>query len=202
MQSREHSMADLLKYIRQHRIVRSREITERGWARKALQRLENQGLITRISRGTYALADDNSLTENRSLAEACKRVPDGIVCLLSALQFHGITTQMPHEVWLAIPQAAHTPDVEYPPLRIMRFSGAAYTAGIERYSLENVNVQIYNPAKTIVDCFKHRNKVGLDVFLEALRAYVSAKESSMDDLWTYAKLRGVSKTIRPYLEAI
>jgi predicted transcriptional regulator of viral defense system len=143
-----------------------------------------------------------SFGEQFTLAEACKRVPHGVVCLLSALQFHDLTTQAPFEVWMAISEKAWLPRVAYPPLRIVRFSGAALTSGIEEHQIEGVPVRVYCPAKTVADCFKYRNKIGLDVALEALRACWKKRRATMDDLWEAAKVCRMANVMRPYLESL
>jgi len=131
-----------------------------------------------------------------------KRVPHGVVCLLSALQFHGIGTQSPYEVWLARDRDVRRPRIEYPPLRIMRFSGKALTEGIEKHEIERVSVRIYSSAKTVADCFRYRNKIGLDVAIEALRDCRDSKKCTNADLWKYAKACRVTKVMQPYLEAL
>jgi predicted transcriptional regulator of viral defense system len=141
-------------------------------------------------------------TENRTLAEACKRVPRGVVCLLSALRFHELTTQLPFEVWLALDRRAWRPRVEGIPLRIVRFSGPALTTGIEEHQVEGVPVKVYSPAKTVADCFKYRYKIGLDVALEALRDCLRQRKATIDELWEAARVCRVTQVIRPYLEAL
>ena len=136
------------------------------------------------------------------LAEVARRVPKGVVCLLSALRFHGLSTQAPFEVWLAIENKAITPKLDYPPLRIVRFSGAALTEGVEEHVVDDVTVRITCIAKTVADCFKYRNKIGLDVALEALREAWHEKRMTSDDLWRYAKVCRVANVMRPYLDSL
>lgn len=143
-----------------------------------------------------------AVTENHSLAEAAQRVPHGVVCLLSALRFHGVTTELPHDVWMAIERSARRPKSPDLSLRIVRFSGQALTSGVEDHTIEGVDVNVYNLAKTVADCFKYRNKIGLDVAIEALRESRQNRRATMDDLWTYAKVCRVAGVMRPYLEAI
>ena len=135
------------------------------------------------------------------MATACKLVPRGVICLLSALQFHDLTTQAPFEVWMAIDVRARRPRRKTPPLRIVRFSGEALTAGVETHKVEGVPVRVYGPAKTVADCFKYRNKIGLDVALEALRDYRREHPGGMDELWHFARICRVANVMRPYLEA-
>jgi predicted transcriptional regulator of viral defense system len=136
------------------------------------------------------------------LAEVARRVPKGVVCLLSALRFHGLTTQAPFEVWLAIENKAIAPKLDYPSLRIVRFSGAALTEGVEEHVVDGVMVRVTGVAKTVADCFKYRNKIGLDVALEALREAWRGKRMTSDDLWRYAKVCRVANVMRPYLDSL
>lgn len=190
----------ILDLARELGILRPRELDQYGIPRKYLYRLEQKGKLQRVGRGLYALPDARP-SENRSLAEAAKRVPSGVICLLSALRFHELTTQAPFEVWMAIGQKAWRPRVEYPPLRIVRFSGAALREGVEEHVVEGVPVSVFSPAKTVADCFKYRNKVGLDVAIEALRECLRARRCSRDDLWYFGRVCRVHNVIRPYLEA-
>jgi len=191
----------LLKYIMKRGIVRPHEIASRGWARSYLQRLESKGLIKRIGRGLYT-TQDAAVTEKRGIAEACKRIPNAVICLLSALQFHNITTQLPFEVWIALDIKARKPSFDFPPLHVVRFSGKALSQGIETHVVEGVNVRVYNVAKTVADCFKYRNKIGLDVAIEALRECRQKKLATVDELWHYASICRVTRVMQPYLQAI
>ncbi len=182
-------------------VVRARDLGSHGIPRVYLKRLQEKGILEQVSRGLYRLAGAK-VTEHHTLAEAGKRVTHGVVCLLSALSFHKLTTQAPFEVWLAIDRSARRPRVDYPPLRIVRMTGKARTAGIEEHEVEGVPVRIYSAAKTVVDCFKFRNKLGLDVALEALRDYRRGRRRSLDDLWRFARICRVANVIRSYLEAI
>lgn len=190
-----------LELAREYGVLRARDLAQYGIAREYLTRLVRDGLLLHIGRGLYMLPDAD-ITEFHSFAEAAKRVPDGIVCLLSALRFHNLTTQAPFEIWLALPPTARRPRVDYPPLRIARFSGQALTEGVEEHTVEEVRVRVYNPAKTVADCFKYRNKIGLDVALEALRETWRARRATMDDLWRYAEVCRVANVMRPYLESL
>lgn len=142
------------------------------------------------------------VTEHHTLAEAAKRVPTGIVCLLSALAFHGMTTQSPHEVWLAIDVKARKPKADWPPIRIVRFSGRARTFGVEKHLIEGVEVLATSRAKTVADCFKYRNKIGTDVAIEALRQYLGKRGRSMDDLLRAADVCRVARVMKPYIESL
>ncbi len=182
-------------------MIRPRDLEEYGIPREYLRRLCDKGVLERQSRGIYTLRDAE-LTEHHSLMQACKRLPKGVVCLLSALRFHGFTTQAPFEIWMAIDRKARLPKVEGVPLHLVRFSCEALTEGIERHGIEGVEVSVYCPAKTVADCFKYRNKIGLDVALEALRECRRERRCTVDDLWRFAKICRVANVMRPYLEAL
>ena len=182
-------------------VLRPRDLEPYGIPRIYLSRLHATGKLQRISRGLYVIPGTD-VSEHRSLAEACKRVPKGVVCLLSALRFHELTTQSPFEVWLAIGGKDWRPRVEYPPLRIVRFSSATLDAGVEEHRVEGVIVPVFTPAKTVADCFKYRNKIGLDVAIEALRECWRSRLCTMDDLWRYANICRVQNVMRPYLESL
>jgi predicted transcriptional regulator of viral defense system len=190
-----------LQLARQLGVLRSRDLAQYGIAREYLTRLVRAGLLQRTGRGLY-IPSGAELTEHHSLAEAAKRIPAGIVCLLSALRFHDLTTQAPFEVWLALPPATRRPRAGWPPLRVARFSGPALTEGVEEHVIEGVCVRVYSPAKTVADCFKYRNKIGLDVALEALRETWRARRATMDELWRYAEVCRVATVMRPYLESL
>jgi predicted transcriptional regulator of viral defense system len=191
----------LLALVRRSGVVRPRDLAAHGIPREYLVRLHRQGILERPTRGIYVLADAD-LGEHQSLVEACKRVPHGVVCLLSALRFHGLTTQAPFEVWLAIDAKARLPRVQYPPLRIVRFSRPALTTGVEEHVIQGAAVRVTNPARTVVDCFKYRNKIGLDVALEALRDCWRRKRATMDELYRAAQARRMANVMRPYLESL
>lgn len=182
-------------------MLRPRDLEKVGISGVYLNKLYAEGLLDRPSRGLYTLADSEP-SEHRTIVEACKRVPHGAVCLLSALRFHNLTTQAPFEVWLAIDGKARLPKVDYPPMRFVRFSGAALSFGRERHDVDGVEVFIYSAAKTVADCFKYRNKVGLDVAIEALRDCLQQRSATLDELWTAAKVCRMSNVMRPYLEAV
>jgi len=190
----------LMRFVRDKGIVRASDLTALRIPRSYLTRLVDSGQLQRISRGLYAATESNP-TANRTLAEACKRVPAGVICLLSALRFHDLTTQLPSQVWMAIDFKARHPREHILPIRITRFSGRALTEGIETHTVEGVPVRVYCPAKTIADCFKYRNKIGLDVAIEALRDGVQKRKCTVDDLWHYARVCRVTNVLRPYLEA-
>jgi predicted transcriptional regulator of viral defense system len=191
----------ILELFRRYKVLRPRDLSEHGIPREYLIRLHEKGLIERPTRGNYILANA-APSEHQSLVEACKRVPNGVVCLLSALRFHELTTQAPFEVWLALHEKARLPKVTYPPLRIVRFSRPAMTNGVEAHAIEEMTIRVTNPARTVVDCFKYRNKIGLDVALEALRDCWRQKKATMDELYRTAQAQRMANVMRPYLEAI
>jgi len=198
---RDSKTANILKVIKEVGIVRPVDLTKHGVRREQMYRLHRRGLVERIGRGLYTLPQAN-VTENHTVAEACKMVPRGVVCLLTALRFHGLTTQSPFEVWMAIDRKARLPRHERPKIRFVRYSGDALTAGVEVRRIEQVPVRVYGVAKTVIDCFKYRNKIGLDVALEALRECRRGRTASMDELWRYAKICRVANVMRPYLESV
>ncbi len=191
----------VLALLRRMGVLRPRDLAGQGIPRVYLRRLYAEGVLDNPERGLYVLADVE-VSEHQSLLEACKRVPQGVVCLLSALQFHELTTQAPFEVWLAIAANARRPKVLNPPLRIVRFSGQALTEDIEEHKIQGVTVKVYSPAKTVADCFKYRNKIGLDVALEALRDCWRKRKATMDQLYRAAQICRVGRVIRPYLESL
>jgi predicted transcriptional regulator of viral defense system len=182
-------------------IVRARDVAALGIAPACLSRLVQKGALRRVGRGLYVLAEAEP-SQHQSLAEVAKRVPHGVVCLLSALQFHELTTQAPFEVWLAIPRGSWRPTIAYPPLRVLRFSRESWQAGVEVHVIEGVEVKVYCPPKTVADCFKYRNKFGLDVAIEALRDCREQRKCRPADLWRFAQICRVGSVMRPYLEAM
>lgn len=190
----------ILKMFHSTPVLRARDFVRAGIAREHLSRLVEDGVLVRPRRGLYVLLD-GAPTEHRSLVEATRLVPSGVVCLLSALQFHGLTTQAPFEVWLAIDHKARMPKSESPSLRIVRFTGLALSYGIEEYILEGARVRVYSVAKTVADCFKFRNRIGLDVAIEALRDCLRQKKANRDELWNAAKVCRMTNVMQPYLEA-
>ncbi len=198
---RQTDRNQVLKLVREAGLVRVRDVRARGLHPEHLRRLVADGLVERIARGVYAPAESEP-TPNHSLAQAAKKVPHGVICLLTALRFHEIGTQSPFEVWLAIDRRARKPDFRAPKLRIVRFSGTALTAGVERHKIEGVEVPVYSAAKTVADCFKYRNKIGLDIALEALREGLRDRRFTRDELWVRAKVCRVASIMRPYLETM
>ena len=187
--------------LRETTVLRAKDLMGLGVSRQYLTTLCRAGTIERIGRGMYRLPDAD-VSAQHTMVQACRRVPQGVVCLLSALRFHDVTTQAPFEVWMAIDVKARRPQARGLPLRIVRFSGPAFSGGIEEHSIEGSPVRVYSLAKTVPDCFKYRNKIGLDIALEALREVLRERRVSMDELWKYAKICRVANVMRPYLESV
>ena len=191
----------ILDLLRQKGLLRPSDLDGIGAPRVALTRMTASGQLEKAGRGIYRLPD-NPGSEHESLATVATKVPQAVFCLLSALQFHELTTQLPRQVWIAMPRGSHTPKIDYPPVKMVQFAGEAYSEGIEVFDRDQVKLRVYCVAKTIADCFKHRNKIGLDVALEALKDARSQKKVNADDLWHFAKICRVANVMRPYLEAI
>jgi len=182
-------------------ILRTAQALKAGIHPKTLYAMRDSGVLEMISRGVFRLSDSPPLS-NPDLVTVAARVPSGVICLISALSFHEITTQIPHDVHVALPRGAEEPRLDYPPIRTYRFTGEAFTAGVDAYDLDGVSISIYSPEKTLADCFKFRNKVGLDTVVEAIRFYRERRSIKVDDLMRYAKICRVNRVMRPYLEAI
>ena len=191
----------VLRLARRRTLLRARDLTQHGLPTIALTRLVQAGKLERVARGLYGLPGA-TISEHRSLAEVSARVPKGVVCLLSALRVHEIGTQAPYEVWIAIPQHMVTPRLDQPAIRVVRMSDEALADGVERMNIDGVVVPVFSAARTVVDCFRFRNKIGLDVALEALRDGWSRRKFTLDDLWRHAASGRVSNVMRPYIEAI
>lgn len=189
------------RVLRKLGIARSRDFERAGISRTQLRRLVDRGRVERVARGLYALPGARR-TERHDLAEASRRVPGGVVCLLSALRFHGLTTQNPFEVWMAIDRKAWRPKLEHPPLRLVYLSGAALVEGVEAHDVGGVRVRVFSAAKTVADCFKFRNKIGTDVAVEALRDYRRRHPKQLEAVWRFAEVDRVGRVIRPYLEGL
>jgi predicted transcriptional regulator of viral defense system len=182
-------------------IARSRDLEHAGVSRSEIQWLREEGLIERVGRGLYR-RPGAPVTERHHLAEATRLVPNAVICLLSALRFHGLTTQNPFEVWLAIDRKAWRPRVEHPPLRIVYLSGPSLGEGVEEHNVGGVRVRVFSAAKTVADCFKFRNKIGTDVAVEALREYRRVHPKRLEAVWRFAEVDRVTQVLRPYLEAM
>jgi predicted transcriptional regulator of viral defense system len=195
------STAAILRLAESRPVISAREFRDAGVPARLLGKLTADGKLRRIGRGLYA-HPDAAVGAYQSLIEVAKQAPKAVVCLLSALQAHEIGTQAPFEVWIALPAGTHAPRIAYPPLRVVRLSGRAFTAGIDTKRLDGVPVRIYDAAKTITDCFKLRNKIGLDAALEALREAWRTRKVTMEDLERYAEINRMTNVMRPYLESL
>ena len=192
---------EVLRLARARTLLRARDVTQHGLPTIALTRLVQAGKLERVARGLYGVPGAE-ISEHRSLAEVSARVPKGVVCLLSALRVHEIGTQAPFEVWIAIPQHMAAPRLDQPAIHVVRMSDEALAEGVERLRIDGVEVPVFNAARTIVDCFRFRNKIGLDVALEALRDGWSQGKFTLDDLWRHATRGRVANVMRPYIKAI
>ncbi len=181
--------------------LRTTEALAAGIHPRTLYAMRDAGEIEALARGVYRLRNLPPLG-NPDLATIAKRVPHGILCLISALAFHELTTQVPHEIHLAISRTARRPRLDYPPLRVYRFSKAAFSAGVDIHAIDRIPVRVYTAEKTLADCFKYRNRIGTDVVLEAIRTYRRRGRPNFQQVFAYAKLCRVDRLMRPYLEAL
>lgn len=191
----------ILSLAQSNGLLRTRDVDVAGVPRSTLAQLVQEGHLQKLGRGLYSLPDRES-SAHESLAEVTAKSSQGVICLISALRFHELTTQQSSDVWLAIPHKSHPPKMQYPPLRIVHMSGDAISMGIETVSVSGASVRIFSVSKTIADCFKFRNKIGLDVALEALHEAWHAKRIDMDELWRYAQICRVANVMRPYMESL
>ena len=192
----------IIELVTQRGLIRARDVEAEGMHTQALTRLVRAGKLQRASRDLYRLPDpDYEITEHHGLVLGASAAPKGVVCLLSALQFHEIGTQLPRQLWMALPPKTRTSTTDYPPMRFVRMSGDAYSTGIEEHVLEGQTVRVYDVAKTVVDCFKFRNKIGIDVALEALNESWRERKLDLNRVAEYAHTCRVWNVMRPYLEA-
>jgi predicted transcriptional regulator of viral defense system len=189
----------LLNYIREKGVLRTKELDQIAIPRIYLTRLVRKGLLERISRGLYRLPD-SEITEYFTLLQVAKKIPQGVVCLISALRFHDLTTQIPHHIWMAVERGKWEPSDRDLPIRICELSGQSLSEGIENQLINGVPIRIYNVAKTVADCFKYRNKIGLDVAMEALQDALRQRKCTANEIWHYARICRVANVMRPYLE--
>jgi predicted transcriptional regulator of viral defense system len=191
----------LLKLVQRKHIIRAQDVDAAGIPRNYLSRLVKRGKLQKLGRGIYA-AVTLPASEHISLLEVSRKVPKAVICLLSALQFHEIGMQVPHEIWIAIDVKAWAPQIDSPAIRIVRFSGQALIFGVEQKRINGLEIRVFNPAKTVADCFKFRHKIGTDIALEALRDCYRQKKASMNELWEAAKICRVANVMKPYLESL
>ena len=200
---RHESAAQKARRLNEHGggIIRAAEAMRIGIHPRVLYELRDNGILEQISRGTYRLAEQKPLTEV-DLVTVAMRIPRAVICLVSALAFHRITTQVPHAVSIALEKGAESPRMDYPPVSVHRFSGESLTAGVEDHLIDGVAVRVYSKEKTLADCFKFRNKVGMDIVLEALKLYRDQGAFDIGKLLEYARICRVERTMKPYLEAM
>jgi predicted transcriptional regulator of viral defense system len=191
----------LIAEMKNTRLLSSKEIASFGISREYLRKMVKNGVIRRVRRGLYSLVNTEA-SIHYSLAEAAKIIPDGVICLLSALSFHGLTTQNPREVWIAVNKRWNPPWNDFPVRIIHGLSKEVFTKGVEEHVIDGVKVKIYSPERTVADCFKFRNKIGLDVAIEALKERLQKKKRSVEEIMRFARICRVSNIIRPYLEAL
>lgn len=191
----------VLQLIPKNRWLRAGDLAGAGIPRVVLTPMTASGQLERAARGLYRLPDASS-SEHEGLVTVARKVPQAVICLLSALQFHGLTTQLPRQVWIAMPRGSHVPRLDHPPIKMVQFTGEAYTHGLGIHERDGVTLQVYGVAKTVADCFKHRNKIDMNVALEALKDARSQGRASLDDLWRCAKVCRVANVMRPYMEAV
>lgn len=201
-QPSQSRFAEEIEIFKKHGgILRTSRALSSGIHPATLYAMRDSEIVERASRGVYRLVDSEP-PENPDLTTVALRIPGGVICLISALAFHEITTQIPRAVHVALVRGAEEPRLDYPPVEIYRFSGEAFTEGVESHRLEGAEIRVYSPEKTLADCFKFRNRIGRDTAMEALRFYVERKPLDLDSLMRYAKICRVRALIRPYLEAL
>lgn len=194
-------MQRILDLAQRKGLLRAGDLSTIGAPRVMLTRLTAAGMLDRVGRGLYRLPSHPG-SEYEGLAAVAAKVPQAVFCLLSALQFYELTTQLPRRVWIAMPRGSHAPRIDHPPIRMVQMTGEVYAEGIETVERDGISLRVYGIAKTVADCFKHRNKIGLDVALEALKEVHAKQLATTDELWRYAKLCRVANVMRPYLEAV
>jgi len=196
------STSALIKIINNNSgIIRMSDVLHAGINRYTLYSMLEKGELERISRGIYRLTNSSALSEP-DLVIVASRIPNAVICLISALSFHGLTTQIPHSISIALPTGVKTPKIDYPPITTYSFNQESFEAGIETYTVDGLSIQIYNPEKTLVDCFKFRNKIGMNIVLEALKLHRERQAMDVQKIMGYAKICRVSKVIKPYIEAL
>jgi predicted transcriptional regulator of viral defense system len=193
--------ARAIAFVQARGLVRARDLKEAGIPSIVLTRLAKAGKLERVGHGLYR-TPDAVISENEGLLVVARKLPEAVFCLLTALQFHGLTTQLPRQVWIAVPRSSHAPQVPYPPIRMIQVPKSIFGDGVEMHMRDGLALRVYGVTRTIVDCFKHRSKVGLDVALEALRDALNQKKTTMDELWRQATALRVANVMRPYLEAV
>lgn len=195
------AMESALRVFKKNKVMRSTQIFAQGIQPRTLYQMRDDGLLVQEGRGLYRLADEQ-IWSDPDLALVSLRIPKGVICLISALYFHQVTTQIPHEVYVALPKDSEKPRIQHPPTRFFWISPEPFKAGIEKHTIDNVDVKVYSVAKTIADCFKFRNKIGMDVALEALQEGLRQKRCEPEQILRFARINRVERIILPYLEAL
>lgn len=199
---KQKTTSEAKKIIAKHGgIIRTCEALKKGIHSRTLYALRDSGEIVQISRGLYRLSTLKPISNPDIVTVAC-RFPKAVICLLSALSYHGLTTEIPHRVYIALEKGAEEPIIDYPPLSVHRFSKKSFEAGIDTHDIDGVSVRIYSPEKTLADCMKFRDKIGIDIFLEALKLYKSKYNFKVNEILKYARICRVENTIKPYLEVL
>lgn len=198
----QSKIEELVKLFREHDgVMRTSEILDAGIHERTLYHMRDEGMVTTIQRGVYQLSESEPLS-NPDLVIVAKKIPEARICLISALSIHEMTDEIPHKVHIALPRSSWKPELDNPPLKVYRFSKETINSGLQSQTIDGVEVKVFNPAKTIADCFKFRNQIGLDVAIEALKQGVNDGKATYSDIVKYAKLCKVERVIKPYLETI
>jgi predicted transcriptional regulator of viral defense system len=201
IQTMETATERVLQLAQKQSVIRGKDLDALGIPRNTLLRLVRTGKLERVSRGLYSSLETPA-TEHRTLLEVCKKVPQAVICLSSALRFHELTTENPFEVWIALKRSSWKPRTGYPPIRVAHFSGEAFEFGITKRSVEGGTIRVYSPAKTVADCFKFKSRVGTELAIQALREAFRQRKATMDELWKAAKVCRVANVMRPYMESL
>lgn len=189
----------IIKMLEKTSTLRSCDLKKMHIPRMTLARMIEAGVLEKVARGLYRKSGV-LVSENEELITVAKKTPKAVFCLFTALRFHDLTTQPARGVWIAMPHGSHAPAMQYPHVKMIQLTGQVYSSGIETVVTDHVKIKVYNPAKTVVDCFKFRNKIGLDVALEALKDALRKKKVTLDELYRFAKIERVLKIMQPYLE--
>ena len=191
----------VLQLAQKQSVINGKDLDALGIPRNTLVRLVRAGKLDRVGRGLYS-SPQAPATEHRTLIEVCKKIPQAVICLSSALRFHELTTENPFEVWIALKRPSWRPRLDYPPIRVVHFSGETFDFGITEQSVEGGKIRVYSPAKTVADCFKFKGRVGTELAIHALREAVQRRKATMDELWQAAKVCRVANVMRPYMESL
>ena len=191
----------VLKIAKEQGFIKANDLEQKGISRNYLYVLHKEERLTKLDNGLYVLSN-YPYTEHSEIAGICKRYPSAVICLISSLDYYNLTTQIPHKIWIALPRGTWHPKLKFPPLNVRSLSGETYSFGITEIKMQGVNIKVYSAAKTIADCFRFRNKIGLDVAIEALKDAWRSQIASVDELMLAARVCKVDRIMQPYLEAI